>query len=307
MRTIPVSVVIATKDRPVYLKATLDSFAGQSVIPLEVVIIDGSESDDSRRVCGETQWPFVIAYELAVVNGAAAQRLQGVEKTKGDFIWFADDDIVLEPFCAERLWNAFLLFPETGAVNAMITNQRYTPPGTLTRFMYRMIDGSSRSSYAGRLIGPAWNLLPEDDDSLPEYVPCEWLNTTCTIYRRSALPTPIFDDFFKGYSLMEDVAVSATMARHHLLLNARTARIFHDSQPGSHKDNVRLVAEMSLVNRYYVMVRILQRSGVRYVLKLMALEAFGLITSLRTARAWTFLPQVLLGKFDGWLKIIRMR
>ena len=42
----------------------------------------------------------------------------------------------------------------------------------------------------------------------PEVASVEWLNTTCTIYRGEALPSPPFCNQFTGYSLMEDLALS---------------------------------------------------------------------------------------------------
>lgn len=306
-KIIPVSAIIATKDRPIFLKRTLESIAGQSVLPAEVIVVDGSDTKQSQLIYEALGvQPFSLVFVKAMHLGAATQRLQGIELAIHDFIWFVDDDIVLDPNCTERLWGAFESFPATGAVNAMIINQRYTKPGKLTRLMYRLMDGRPCLSYAGRLIGPAWNLLPEDDPELAEYVPCEWLNTTCTMYRKSAFPVPVFDHFFTGYSMMEDVAVSAVISRNHLLLNARTARIFHDSQPGAHKNNVRLISEMALVNRYFVMTRILGRQGFAYILKLYLLEVFGLVTSLRGWRAWMALPQVVIGKIIGTYRIIVM-
>lgn len=47
---LPISAVIATKDRAVSLARTLDSLAAQSVLPVEVIAVDGSVGDDSRTV-----------------------------------------------------------------------------------------------------------------------------------------------------------------------------------------------------------------------------------------------------------------
>lgn len=58
---------------------------------------------------------------------------------------------------------------------------------------------------------------------------------------------------------MEDVTLSLTVGKQWKLANARTARIFHDSQPGDHKSSPDVLASMSLVNRYYVMTEILGR------------------------------------------------
>ena len=99
----------------------------------------------------------------------------------------------------------------------MITNQRYQPPGHVSRSIFSM-DGMEndfrQESHAGKILGPAINLLPEDSDKLPAVVQVQWLNTTCTLYRREALPKPPFPDNFTGYSLMEDLCLSLTVARY---------------------------------------------------------------------------------------------
>ena len=171
--------------------------------------------------------------------------------------------------------------------------------------MYRLLSGEKLDTYAGKIIGPAWNLLPEDNDTLPELVPCEWLNTTCTLYRKAALPVPVFSNHFTGYSLMEDVTLSVTIGRNWDLLNARTARIFHDSQTGDHKSNVAEISQMELVNRYYVMSKILERRGFVFNLKFLLLQIFGIVTNLRSKQAWANLPGVLWGKISGTIKIVK--
>jgi GT2 family glycosyltransferase len=149
-------------------------------------------------------------------------------------------------------------------------------------------------------------LLPEDRDDLPEVVPVEWLNATCVVYRREALPDPVFSPFFQGYSFMEDVALSLTVARGGWkLANARTARIFHDSQTGDHKKSFYALARMSLVNRHHVMTRVLGRRGWRDHAKLALLESFGLATALASARGRRrFFPE-LAGKLSGVWAILR--
>ena len=137
-----------------------------------------------------------------------------------------------------RLWQALQSDTALGGVNAMITNQQYGTPGRVSRTLFRLLHGKPEATYAGKCIGPALNLLPEDRPDLPEVVPVEWLNTTCTLYRWKAMPQPPFPEHFTGYSLMEDVTLSLIVGRNWKLANARTARIYHDSQPGTHKQDI---------------------------------------------------------------------
>jgi hypothetical protein len=52
---------------------------------------------------------------------------------------------------------------------------------------------------------------------------------------------------------MENLALSLTVGKRWKLANARTVRIYYNSQPGTQKSAPRVLAEMQLVNRYYVM------------------------------------------------------
>ena len=305
--TIGVSAIIATRDRPEFLRRTLSQLERQTFRPSQIIIIDASESEGTKSTINEFKDAELnTIYVRAQNSGAASQRIVGLEHASEPFIWFLDDDIVMEQDCSKKLWEGFA-GDQVGAVNAMISNQRYTKPGRVTRFMYLLMHGKKLGTYAGKVIGPAWNLLPEDEAGLPDYVRCEWLNTTCTMYKRKALPNPVFSDFFRGYSMFEDLTLSVSIAKHYTLLNARTARIVHESQSGTHKDNVAEISRMALVNRYYVMTRILQRGGWKYNLKLFLLETFGITSSLRTKQNWLQLPKVIQGKILGLKEINRMK
>ena len=264
--------------------------------------MDASEDQATRCLCVERPVPGLsaeIIWLQAQTRGAASQRNQGVRTCQHDVIGFFDDDILFELDCIARLWRALQSDPGLGGVNAMITNQRYQSPGRVSRAMFRLMAGRGEASYAGRVLGPAVNLLPEDRDDLPEVVPVQWLNTTCTLYRREALPDPPFPSHFRGYSMMEDLALSLTAARHWKLANARTARIYHDSQSGKYKGDVTALSRMELVNRHYVMTEVMERRRVQDYAKLALWEAYQLAScSLRDRIGFGFW-QELRGKVLG--------
>ena len=307
--SLPITAIIPTRNRPVSLARTLLSLSQQSAQPIELIVVDGSTDDQTQRVCHQppVELATQIHYYRASAIGAATQRNQAFEYASQPYIWLMDDDILLEPDCLARLWTALCSHGQLGGVNAMITNQRYLPPGQISRRLFRVLHGQAEASYAGKCIGPALNLLPEDRSDLPEVVPVEWLNTTCTLYRREALPNPLFTNNFVGYSLMEDVTLSLTVGKTWKLANARTARIFHDSQPGDHKNNQGVLAKMELVNRHYVMTQILERSRPQDYLKLTVLQLFEIMALLQTWSGWQQLPMTLQGKLAALIEISSAR
>jgi GT2 family glycosyltransferase len=166
--------------------------------------------------------------------------------------------------------------------------------------MFTLLNGARENSFAGKVIGPAINLLPEDRDDLPDIVPVEWLNTTCTMYRREALPDPTFPELFVGYSLMEDLALSLNVGkRGWKLANVRTARIFHDSQPSPHKLDVAAVAAMELLNRHYVMTQVLEQRKSTDYLRLLGWEIFSILSTTTTSHGRRNLGSVIQGKWKA--------
>lgn len=306
---ISVSALVATRNRSHSFKKMLDSLARQSMQPVEMIVVDGSENDQTKQVC-HSEIPNLktkIIYHRATELGAATQRNQAIQYATQDVVWLLDDDIVLESNCVARLWQALDRDSQLGGVNAMITNQKYLPPGKTSRYLFRLLHGRSEASYAGKCIGPALNLLPEDNPHLPEVVSVEWLNTTCVMYRREALPSPLFPPIFTGYSLMEDLTLSLVVGKKWQLANARTARIFHDSQPGDHKNNLGVLAKMDLVNRHYVMTQILERNSPIDYCKLIILQLFGIATSVISGKELRSLPKILGGKLSAISEIIYSR
>ena len=310
---LPISALIATCDRAKPLKTMFDSLALQSVQPVEAIVVDASSDDDTKKLC-QSRFDGLetnIIYHRAITIGAAAQRDRAMQFATQEVIWLLDDDIVLEPNCLAKLWQALQSDSRLGGVNAMITNQKYLPPGKISSCLFRLLHDDAlrplrdrrEPSYAGKCIGPGLNLLPEDNPNLPEVVAVEWLNTTCVLYRRQALPQPMFASFFQGYSLLEDLALSLTVGKQWRLANARTARIFHDSQPGKHKSDRGAIAQMELVNRHYVMTQILKRNTLRDYLKLTILQLFG-IAALASSRDWLNLPVVIWGKIKAIAVIV---
>lgn len=302
---IPVSVIIPTRNRADVLRKTIATFAAQNVQASEMLIIDGSDGDETLQVCSANFVTLAtpIRYIRARSLGAAVQRNQGVEEAKLPFILFADDDVYLEPYCIERLWNAISKDPKIGGVNAMIVNQKYLPMGRISTFVATVINGKREPSFAGKCLLPAWGMLPEDSDDLPEVVPVEWLNLTTTIYRREALPSPVFSSHFTGYSLGEDLGLSVIVSRNWKLANARTARIYHDSQPGTHKKSAFRVAEMDVVNRYYIMTTIMNKRGPVAALKLFFFQMFQVLSGLRSSEGIFKTPASIAGRLVGFIKI----
>jgi len=96
-----VSVVVATYNRPQSLSACLTSLEGQTLSPLEVVVVvDGGQVDEALEVIDafKDRRRLNISHLVNEENrGAPFSKNRGAELARGDIVAFVDDDITLIP------------------------------------------------------------------------------------------------------------------------------------------------------------------------------------------------------------------
>src|SRR5688572_15752865 len=95
-----VSIVTPTFRRPDEVRGLLENIARQSILPLEVVLVDGAphREDSTEKVVESLSdvYPFRLTY-IRRTGGTAVQRNCGIDAAKGGFIAFIDDDVRLDP------------------------------------------------------------------------------------------------------------------------------------------------------------------------------------------------------------------
>lgn len=274
---IEVSFIIPTFNRSSVLQKTIESIASQEYQPNEILIIDATIPFISESNYLKQRFPDLeseILHIPALQKGAAIQRNQGIELAKNNIIGFADDDVLLEPKCIEILYYSLKNNPKCGGISATISNQSFHPLGRISKIAYRIMGLDISQPLPGKCLGPVITFLPDKPSQHPNIVEVDWLNTTFTLYRKQALPSPVFDRHFTGYSLMEDLALSLRVGKNWILLNSPRAVIYHDSQPGEEKNNLLIMAEMDLVNRYYIMKSILHKNSFKHKLQLLLQQLF---------------------------------
>jgi GT2 family glycosyltransferase len=281
-----ISVIIATAFREATLLRTLEALARQTRRPDEVVVVDGATAPGvGSAVTGKASaLGLKIIYKRAGQPSAAAQRNLGVELASGSILLFLDDDAYPEPDCVEKILAVFATDSPgaIGGVGTLLSNQHSHPPSPRARRWFEFLAGEKRESYSGTVIGPAVNILPQATED-GRIVPVEWLNSTCTAYRRKAFLAERFGERFVGYSFMEDVDLSVRIARHWKLVVHTGAQAYHDSQPSRFKRPYAR-ARMMLENRYYVMTTTLRRTTLKDHLKFLVAVAMGKLFGMRGIR-----------------------
>jgi hypothetical protein len=310
---VPVSAILPTRNRPAILARFLQSLALQDTLPAEIVICDGSEDDQTMTSVTQcrTAWQSLfgdnVTWSVQSANriGLAPQRNQAVAAATQPFVWFLDDDMLLEPGCLRELHNAVSQSARTGGVTATLVNEPYQSPGRLTRTLMRWFEeGVERQSYASACVGPGWTFLHDPSPDAPALVKAEWLGGGCTLYRKTALPVPAVPDHFEGGAFGEDLAASLLVGQDWDMFHVPRARAVHDSQGGDHTRSARVRSDQTLRNRYFIMTRIMGKSTIRDHFDFVLMHAFIVASLLRRPRTWALIPSTLAGHVQALSKIL---
>jgi glycosyltransferase involved in cell wall biosynthesis len=224
--------VIATKDRPGDLRRMLQSLAAGSHRPDLVVIVDSS-ADPVRAIADEFGGRLRIDYRYHLPPSASAQRNAGVAAVPGeiDLIAFLDDDATVEPDAVERM----LAFWESApaGVGGCAFNLANHPEQAFARVKRWPILRTLGvySGERGRVTRSGWQTLI---GFAANDLEVEWLPSTAAVWRADILRSHRYDEFFEGYSYLEDLDFSYTIGSEWRLFVVAGARYRHFPSPIRH-------------------------------------------------------------------------
>ena len=121
------SVAVVTYERPTFVARCLDHLLAQTAPPSEIIVVDSSPGDETRRLVRE-RFPSVRYEVCPAGRGATATaRNIGYTLTSGEVLAFIDDDAYAEPEWLERLLPSY----EDPAVGGVGGRQIRHQPGEL--------------------------------------------------------------------------------------------------------------------------------------------------------------------------------
>jgi len=102
------SVILATRNRPEQLKNSVESVLIQTYKDFELIVVDGSDNEDSYKVMKEyLERDPRIKYLRDAGTGPSAARNLGLSESNGRYINFQDDDIIAKPQKLQTLLAGF--------------------------------------------------------------------------------------------------------------------------------------------------------------------------------------------------------
>ena len=107
MSSLPISAIICTHNRELYLGAAIDSLLQQDFADYEVIVVDNASRDNTREVV-ESRLPHPrLKYLYEGVTGLSVARNTGAKQSRGEIIAYLDDDAVASPGWLTALWQAY--------------------------------------------------------------------------------------------------------------------------------------------------------------------------------------------------------
>ncbi|NJB67650.1 glycosyltransferase involved in cell wall biosynthesis [Desulfobaculum xiamenense] len=242
------SIVIPTYNRPAELEACLRSILGQSVAPLEVIVVDDGNL---------AQVPLAPDFETRGIRlvlhrkdrpGLTESRNVGATLARGDVILYLDDDTVLFADYVEQLL-AVYEHRDVGGVGGIIDNPKPMRLPHHIRYLYDLVF-LNRGLREGRVLpsgfctdfGTTWFPVRETREA-------DFVDGGVSSFRREIFADMRFTERYREFGLGEDKDFSIRVARRYGLAVTPNARLLHHESPKMRPDK-RLWGRKFVLGRY---------------------------------------------------------
>lgn len=122
-----VSVIIVTCGRKHDVKEAIQSIYQQTYGNVEIVVIDNASKDGSFEMIGDT-FDDVVTIREASNTGPYAARNRGITSTRGEIVYFLDDDGTLEDDALEQVVRVMRKDRRIGVVVSRVIDSRTDEP-----------------------------------------------------------------------------------------------------------------------------------------------------------------------------------
>jgi GT2 family glycosyltransferase len=277
-----IALIIATKDRPKELHNLLSSLKTQSRPPDQVIIVDGGRLPADRVIQAFRTLPTI--YLALSPPSAARQRNAGVDRADrdADLIGFLDDDVVLEAGALEAMLSFWEKAPRD--LGGAAFNHKNHAPLNMNRLQASRC--SERLGLYGRRKGGVFlsgfqSMIGYTER--PDYT--QWLPSTAVVWRKEVIQANRFDEWFSGYSYLEDLDFSYRVGKAFRLAVAPEALYRHDPAP-SGRGSGRVFGTREVLNRIHFVKKYPELSLWRCYLALMLRMSMSLLAGIRGRRSY---------------------
>ncbi|WP_082575951.1 glycosyltransferase family 2 protein [Arthrobacter sp. Soil762] len=238
------ALVICTRNRHADIKRCLDSLLQQRRMPLRLLVVDSSDSEDtadlSHQYKSEGGLPFLEYVHTA--PGLTLQRNVALRTLQEDVevVHFIDDDVELEPEYIEELMKAFEMDPTLVGAGGLIKGGNRKKARIVARLSGR------DSIHPGRVLSTGFNIGAHET---PFDVDVDWLPGCSMSFRLAMIDGLAFDERRVGYAIGEDADFGLRASARGKLRHVHAARLHHHQSPvNRHKRP--LLVRMAVAHRW---------------------------------------------------------
>ncbi len=296
-RKLKIAFVIATKDRPTELQRMLKSLEAQSYQPDQVVIVDGGNQHVNHVV---KEFPNLdIKYLRCIPPSGSRQRNIGIEAVNPEItlIGFLDDDVELKKDAIEKMisfWSN--TNKDVGGVSFNLINH---PTIFASSLKYSSLFSKLRlySNERGKVLKSGFHTMVGKVD---ETIYTDWISTCASVWRREVLERYGFDEWFEGYSYLEDLDLSYSIRKKWKLAIVAGARFYHHLSLKGRGSGFQF-GKREVINRLYFVRKHNELSTFFCVLALLG-RVFVSILLIFKERRPVYYIQRIFGNFRGFLE-----
>lgn len=252
------SIIVPTCNRKEDLVKLIDSILNQTVLPAEIIIIDQSENDDTRKYLEGCKTHLLtmsnkthLIYRHQIKKSLVVARNNGIDIASGEIVSFLDDDVVLFQNYYEKVLDYFYSDKKIGGIsgNVILENKFHNWKDRLRKILNNvfLIDNFNGKMTVSGFGHPLHGF--EAENGTPRQV--EMLSGCNMNYRREFLKDDKFDEWFIGYGYREDAEFSYRISRKTVLKMIPEAKLYHNYSRSNRMD-IKNQKRMEVKNYYYI-------------------------------------------------------
>lgn len=306
-----ISIVTPTFRRPVQVRELLENISKQSLLPAEVILVDGAPTgEDATEEVVESlarAYPFKVNY-IRRDGGTAIQRNHGIDVAGSEFIAFVDDDVRLDRDFLKTMVGVMRADGngDVGGVVGYRVNEHfdvqdserwrwYKKLGLLTVYEPGKYDFESGYPINNNMQPPFSGTRQVD-----------FMTTACAVWRRDVFDSGLrFDSFFRDYGVLEDAHLSLRAGRTWKLLQCGDA-LCTELHSADGRVSRRKVGYKCVANYYYVFRDVAGPLDKRRLFRFWRFQAFELFrvgsSAIRRLR-WDDVREVA-GRIEGVISVL---
>lgn len=230
-----ISVIIPTKDRIQDITRCLESIFRQTLLPYEIVVVDGSSTQELNK---QIKLRFGEKTSIKYIHsqpGLTRQRNVGIKASSGDIILFLDDDTILDKDYIREIIRIFHNYVgvKIGGVTGNVIRKPASNP------IRRFLAGGGQALATVFLLGrfgdgkfqPSGIPTAIRDGSRDRVTNVEFLCGCNMAFRREIFNEFQFDEKMHSYMFMEDDDFAYRVSRKYQNIWVPQAKLIHNVSP----------------------------------------------------------------------------